>query len=320
MLDVMFYEVFQKEKEALLKFLPRTLNVEFTSNSIQENNQTELNAKVISIRTQSQIPSAWSHDVEGIISRSQGFDHLIQYKEETQCSVSCGFLVDYCAYAVAEQVILNMLMLMRSMKRQLIQFNDFNRENISGKQCREKNILVLGVGVIGLEIVKLAQSLGMNVKGIDIDEKSKDVAYTSLENGIMWADVIVSAVPSTEKTKAMLNYSNLKEAPRIPIIINISRGEVTPIDDMKRLLDENKISGLAMDVYEDEKQLATHLRSGLKTEAIQSVIDLSKEDNVLLTPHNAFNTIESVDTKSKQTSDSIEAFFKNGQFIHMINV
>jgi D-lactate dehydrogenase len=78
---------------------------------------------------------------------------------------------------------------------------------------------------------------------------------------------------------------------------------------MVMLLDEGHVSGLALDVYENESSLAVALRSG------RSDYPLLGRQNVILTPHNAFNTAEAVDRKAKQTIQQIEYFLTNKWFL-----
>ena len=68
-------------------------------------------------------------------------------------------------------------------------------------------------------------------------------------------------------------------------------------------------AALALDVYENESALAVELRSG------KSGFPLLGRSNVILTPHNAFNTAEAVERKAEQTVRQIEHFTQNGRFL-----
>ncbi|MCA9406645.1 MAG: hydroxyacid dehydrogenase, partial [Candidatus Omnitrophica bacterium] len=97
-------------------------------------------------------------------------------------------------------------------------------------------------------------------------------------------------------------------------------GEISPMTDIDRLLKENILAGVAMDVYEDEGKLAAYLRKGAgrgdKNAAI--VERLKTQDNVLFTPHNAFNTRESLKRKAEQSVEALVHFFREGHFPHQI--
>jgi len=318
-LNINFYEVFKEEREALKKALPSDVDVQYFSETIQELKGHQ-SAPLISIRTQSHVPSDWDGKVKAILSRSQGYDHLLKIKETFKSDIALGYLGSYCSRAVAEHVITVMFGLLKKLKSQINHFDDFNRDHLTGVQCLDKNALVVGVGDIGSEIANLLKGIQMNVKGVDIDKKVSNLDYVSLALGIAWADVIICALPLTEQTRGMLNFELLKEAKPSAILINISRGEITPMNDLKRLISENLLAGLALDVYENEKQLANGLRSkeqGLD-EIVEIVGQLKDKENVIFTPHNAFNTDESTKNKAKLSADAFKQFLSHQSFPHQI--
>src|SRR5436190_22079872 len=101
MIDVMFYEVFKEEETALRKFLPKNIRAGFTSKTIQASTGKNVPASIISIRTQSKLPSVWAaQGLKGVLTRSTGYDNLITDRQQTKNTISCGYLGDYCARAV----------------------------------------------------------------------------------------------------------------------------------------------------------------------------------------------------------------------------
>jgi D-lactate dehydrogenase len=302
-MDVLFYEAFEEEIAALRQYLPAHVRAHFTSNTIQEAGDTEPSTELISIRTQSVIPPLWTGKVMGIVSRTTGYDHLVG------CRIPCGYLPHYCSHAVAEQAILLVMALLRKLPAQIAQFPAFHRDGLTGSECAGKKLLVVGVGNIGTEIVKIGQALGMQVHGVDLVEKHASVSYVTLEDGLAWADIIVSAMNLTKDNVCYFSYETLKRAKKGVVFVNIARGEFTPTEDMVLLLDEGHLSGLALDVYENESALAVALRSG------KSGFPLLGRPNVILTPHNAFNTAEAVDRKAKQTIQQIEYFLAHKWFL-----
>ena len=315
--EVVFYEVFDEEQTALKKFLHKMLKAKFFKQTIQESKFAPPLAPVISIRTQSRIPSGWLGNIKAVLTRSQGYDHLQSIKDQ----VACGYLANYSARAVAEHAIMTMMVLQRRLKRQIIHFKKFNRDSLTGSECKDKNALILGVGAIGSEIVRLARALKMNVHGVDLVQKDKKLKYVSLKEGVMWADVIFCALPLTTKTNRLLNYTLLKRVNHGTILINISRGEISPLPDVKRLLDQDILGGLSLDVYPQESFLAAYLR-GAKTKIsadIKIVLNLKDRDNVLFTPHNAFNTQEALKQKAFLSVEAVKQFLKNKKFPHIVS-
>ncbi len=153
-MDVYFYEAFQEEVAALRRYLPAGISAGFSDKTIQETGDWEPDAPLISIRTQSVVPPAWTVKVRGIVSRTTGYDHLVGQK------IPCGYLPHYCSRAVAEQAILLVMALLRKLPQQIAQFPNFHRDGLTGRECAGKRLLVVGVGSIGAEVVKDRASAG----------------------------------------------------------------------------------------------------------------------------------------------------------------
>lgn len=322
MLDIKFYEVFEEEQAALEKVLKGSLVYESTKDTIQEAGDQDLPARVISVRTQSVLPLAWADQLEGILTRSQGYDHLTAYLQASDKNIACGYLPDYCSRAVAEHAVLMMMALLRKFKKQTQQFYQFKRDGITGQECLNRRVLVVGVGKIGSKIVEIAHGLSMDVCGVDCAPTYDGCPYVTLEQGVRWADIIFSAVPLNDETQSMFDYACLSKARAGCLFINISRGEISPIQDLIQLLDEKILAGLSCDVFEHEKQIAVGLRSVAEQKEllITQIEELANRDNVILTPHNAFNTHESVERKAYQSAEALAYFFKNNEFVHSVNI
>lgn len=316
MIDVMFYETFKEEEEAIIKFLPDNIRAKYTDKTIQEDGGQTPPAELICIRTQSRIPDHWVKTVRGILTRSQGFDHLLDFRRECSAVIPLGYLGNYCARAVAEQAVMAMMVLLRKLKKQINNFNTFDRDGLTGLECRGRNVFIAGVGNIGSEIVDIAKGMRMNVKGYDIDQKLEDLPYVSLEEGIGWADVVFCALPLTKETKGLFNYQAFQKAALGLIFVNISRGEISPAEDLRRLIDDRILGGLSLDVYPQETELAHKLRNDQKdmTPTEQMITELSKREQVLFTPHNAFNTVESLEQKASLSVEAVAYYIKHESF------
>ncbi|OGX38399.1 MAG: hypothetical protein A3G91_03265 [Omnitrophica WOR_2 bacterium RIFCSPLOWO2_12_FULL_50_9] len=316
MLDVVFYEMFEEEKEAIKRFLPKDVKAQFIAQTVQGQNKSFPPAKVISIRTQSRIPPSWAPHLKGILTRSQGYDHLASYCRESGIHIPCGYLGDYCSRAVAEQAVIAMMVLLRKLKKQIRVFEIFSRDRLTGAECRGRHALIVGVGCIGAQIVDIAQGLRMEVKGVDIAPKLKDIEYVSLNEGIRWADVVFCACCLTEQTRGMLHYRVLRKARKGLIFINIARGEISPIEDLERLLSEGILGGLSLDVYEQESAVADYFKGHRRSAnaVIKKILKLKDRDGVLFTPHNAFNTQEALEAKARLSAQAVQYFLQKETF------
>jgi D-lactate dehydrogenase len=314
-MDVMFYEVFAEEEQALKSFLPQNLKVGFTKETVPSLGESPP-APLISIRTQSVIPPSWEKKLSGIQSRSTGFDHLIRFKKKAVCDVPCGYLPAYASRSVAEHAFLLVMALLKKFKKQIKQFDVFNRDGITGIEILGRDLLVVGVGQIGKEMVILGRGMGMKVKGVDLVPTMDDLEYVTLQEGIRNADVILCALPLTDLTQRMLDYTVLCQARRGAIFVNIARGEISPAGDLKKLLEEGILGGIGLDVYEDEARFADGLRGGQGTlsQSAKDILSLKESNQVILTPHNAFNTREALQRKARQSAQSIVSFIKEKTF------
>jgi D-lactate dehydrogenase len=315
--DVFFYEAFQEEEIELKALLGDLCTSGFSSLTIQELGHEQPPARLISIRTQSAIPLEWSTLLNGVLSRSTGYDHLLAYRSKIKGHLPLGYLDEYATRAVAEQAILLALALLRKLPQQMEQFKKFERDGLTGAECPGRNLLVVGVGRIGSEIYRIARALGFAVKGVDIVPDKLDVEYVARDEGIAWCDVIVSAMNLTDQNRGYFTYDLMKRAKPGTVFVNIARGEHSPINELNRLLEERRLGGVGLDVYDNEGVLGAALRGAGSSNpaSVESLQRLASYPNVILTPHNAFNTVEAVRRKSQMSVEQIQHFLKHRDFI-----
>ena len=316
MKTVYFYEAFEEEAACLRTYLPEDISAEFSEKTIQELDSPEPPAEIISVRTQSIIPPEWSGKVRAILARTTGYDHMQAYQRLVGHEVPCGHLPLYCARAVAEQAMLLWTALIRKLPLQQAQFETFNRDGLTGRECLGKNLLVVGVGNIGHEVVSIATALGMNVKGIDIVERHAEVEYVDFGKELMHADILVCAMNLTQDNRNYFNYEVLRNCKPGLIFVNISRGECSPAVELVQLIEAGCLGGVGLDVHDNEAALAVSARRGEQQDdpEKQAVERLAGKSNVILTPHNAFNTEEAVQRKSEQSVTQITTFLATGSF------
>ncbi|MBN2281564.1 MAG: hydroxyacid dehydrogenase [Candidatus Marinimicrobia bacterium] len=314
--DVYFYEAFEEEQEQLKNFMPDKIKAGYTWKTIQENGDETPPAGVISLRTQSIIPLSWSRDLKAILSRSTGFDHLLKYKRETDSDVKLGYLPLYCNRSVAEQALTLWMALSRKLPEQMESFKTFHRDGLTGNETEGKTLLVVGVGNIGSEICIIGQGLGMKVLGVDLVEKYPFVEYATFDEAVGQADIIVCAMNLTRENENYFTYEKLSEAKPSALFVNIARGELSYSSELLKLMKAQKLAGIALDVFKDEAKLAVSLRSSepVNSREVDAVKELQKYSNVIFTPHNSFNTQESVVRKSGQSAEQLMQFFETGEF------
>ncbi len=314
--DVFFYEVFDEELESLKEYLPETWRCGFTDQTIQETNHLSPPAQLISIRTQSVIPASWSRQLKGILSRSAGFDHLSRFLETSPSSVATGHLFSYSGRAVAEHATMLWLALLRRLPSQLKSIHSFHRDHLTGRECPGRTLAVFGVGDIGYQVAVIGRALGMKVLGVDIIRKHSDIEYAEKDTAIACADVAVCAMNLNETNDGYFTQEALARLPGGCIFINVARGEFARSSDLVAALEAGRLGGVGLDVYAGESMIATALRNGKAIDHPEYLAfrKLLLRDDVILTPHNAFNTREALARKSLQSVRQIDHFFTHGSF------
>lgn len=315
--DVFFYEAFEEEEKELKKNLPKQIKAGFTWKTIQEYDSENIPATIISLRTQSRIPNSWGKTLEAILSRSTGYDHLLKYQAESGTKCQTGYLPLYCNRAVAEQALTIWMALLRKLPRQIHNFKTFCRDGLTGQETRGKTLLVVGVGNIGSEVIKIGNGLGMTVYGVDLIEKYDFANYVNIEEGLSRADIIVCAMNLTASNVNYFSADRLRQARPGVVFVNIARGELSHSEGLLQLIKDGHLGGLGLDVYNQESDLANQLRTKSQQPGnpeTAAILSLAKHENVILTPHNSFNTKEAVIKKSFQSIEQIVCFMQNGSF------
>ncbi len=317
MTDVYFYEAFEEEADALRSLLPPVISAHYTAATIQESGHKSPPTRLISIRTQSQIPLAWAPQLDAILSRSTGYDHLTAYAAAAKSSLALGYLPLYCHRAVAEQALLMWMALLRRLPRQIAQFRSFHRDGITGSECAGRTLVVVGVGHIGHEVCQIGRALGMHVRGVDRDPSHPDIEYTDIATALPQADVVVSAMDLNSSNGGYFDAAQWRHVKRGAVFVNVSRGELSPSTALLAALEAGQLSGVGLDVFDQEATLAVSLRNGTlgNDPEVAATLALAERDDCILTPHNAFNTAEAILRKSEHSIQQIVAFRERGRFL-----
>lgn len=199
-----------------------------------------------------------------------------------------------------------------------------------GFDLRERTIGVIGTGAIGRYAIKLAKGFDMNVIATDLYPNEKAAQelgfkYVSMEELFAQADVISLHAPMTKENYHMLDKAAFKKMKDGVIIINTARGELIDTEALYRALTSGKVGGAGLDVLEYETSVIhddlylTSAKSQGADSMLRSLINhrLLQLDNVIITPHAAFNSIDAVHRILKTTNDNIDSFLK-GKVINSV--
>ncbi|MBU7594877.1 D-2-hydroxyacid dehydrogenase [Metabacillus halosaccharovorans] len=144
------------------------------------------------------------------------------------------------------------------------------------EELYEKTVLIIGTGAIGNATAKLTQAFGMNVWGVNSDGRTveqydKTYKMSEVKEPLSQADFVISVLPSTDRTKGLLNKEFFQSMKDHAVFINIGRGDVVVEKDLIDVLKTNSSMHAVLDVFETEPLPAEH--------------ELWDMDNVTITPH-----------------------------------
>lgn len=255
-----------------------------------------------------------------VATRSTGFDHIdIDYCKQKGIVVSN--VPTYGAHTVAEHTFALILAISRKLVASVEQAKkgDFSSENLQGFDLAGKTLGVVGTGNIGKNVAEIALSFDMNIlafsRTVSNELVSKGVKYVTLDELLANSDIVTLHLPHTKETEHIVNLSNIEKFKKGAVLINTARGSLVETQSILEGLEKGIFSAVGLDVLEEE----THLKeereflsteflktTDIKTQLINHV--LLTRDNVLITPHNAFNSKEAVEEILKTTVSNIKGY------------
>lgn len=257
-----------------------------------------------------------------ISTRSTGYDH-IDLAACRQKGITVSNVPSYGESTVAEHTFALILSLSRNIHKAYVRTakGDFNLEGLMGFDLKGKTIGVIGAGHIGLHVVKMAKGFGMNVLVFDTRKDSflEEIMmfrYATLDELLGNSDIITLHVPYSEKTRHMINMDNIGRIKKGALLINTSRGGLVEPDALTRALDEGILSGAGLDVLEGEELIKEErelLSKDFPADKMKSLLRnhiLMKRDNVVITPHIAFNSREAVQRILETTAENIIGYLE----------
>ncbi|MBW2985194.1 hydroxyacid dehydrogenase [Candidatus Woesearchaeota archaeon] len=256
-----------------------------------------------------------------IATRSTGFDH-IDLKTCRRRKIVVANVPFYGENTVAEHTFGLILSLSRHIHKSYVRTmrDDFSIEGLTGFDLKGKTLGVIGAGHIGLHVIKIAKGFGMNVLAFDM-HKNKFVAevlgfeYTDLDTLLSKSDIITLHTPLNKYTRHIINKKNIEKIKKGAILINTARGELVDTNALYDALMKKKLAGAGLDVIEGEQMVKEehqrrHKEKHIKWKQLLRDYEIFKMDNVVFTPHNAFNSREAIRRIIDTTIDNIISFAK----------
>ncbi|MAV64233.1 MAG: phosphoglycerate dehydrogenase [Candidatus Marinimicrobia bacterium] len=187
----------------------------------------------------------------------------------------------------------------------------WKRSELVGNELRQKTLGVVGLGKIGREVIKRALGYEMKILGYDpyVNKKlfeSDNINIVDFEELLEKSDYITVHVPLIDSTRSLFNYEVMSKMKSSARIINVARGGIINEADLVKVLDEGKISGAAIDVFENEP--------------LNHDNPLIKARNILLTPHLGASTFEAKEGVSTSICNQVVDFLKDDKMSNAINL
>lgn len=187
--------------------------------------------------------------------------------------------------AVAELVLGLMFAMARQIPRgdRAIRNDEWLKKQLKGTELKGKYLGIIGLGNIGKRLARLARGINMNIIGYDVvpidPEFVKEVGLmkTDLDTLLQSSDYVSIHVPLLDSTYHLLDSKKMSMMKNTARIINTSRGGVVDEDALYEALNNGKLGGAALDVFEKEPVVGNKLAT---------------LDNVVLTPHIGAQTKE----------------------------
>ena len=202
------------------------------------------------------------------------------------------------AIAVAELTIGLMLALARQLPRanSLLHAGKWEKKSLQGAELRGKQLAILGLGRVGLEVARRAKAFGMELLGHDpfvapAVARENGVRLCSMDELFRGADFLTLHVGLTPQTTGIINPKTLATMRKNVRIVNCARGELIDDAALVEALKSGQVAGAALDVFSHEP-LKDSPYFGL--------------DNVILTPHIAGSTGEAQEAVGVQIAMQVK--------------
>ncbi|QQG43857.1 MAG: hydroxyacid dehydrogenase [Candidatus Roizmanbacteria bacterium] len=321
-MNITFLELEEWEKPMLRNnFSGHSLNFyeeALTQNNLQLIIKTEILSPFIYSTLSKDILSQLPN-LKLIATRSTGFDHIdVNYCKErgiTVCNVPT-----YGVNTVAEHTFSLILALSKKIVPSVenTRQGNFDLDGLRGIELANKTLGIIGLGHIGLRVAEIGRCFKMKIIAYtphpNID-KAQGVTFCDLTSLLSTSDFITLHVPATPDSNHLINKENIKLLKKGSFLINTARGVVVETEAILWALEQGILGGVGLDVLEEECVLKEEREllskdflktCNLKTQLLNHVL-LTKK-NVIVTPHNAFNSYEALQEILDTTVINIENF------------
>lgn len=255
--------------------------------------------------------SQFPDTVKLIVEAGTGYNN-IDLKGAKERGITVCNIPAYSTERVAHTVIMMILNFASTMQKQIGMLAKGDRSNftqhlqVSHTEVNGKTLGVIGAGHIGMEVIKVAKALGMNILVHTRTPKADGdgIRYVSLDELLENSDYITLHCPLNDQTKHIINKEAIGKMKPSAVIVNTGRGPLINEADLCEALLSKRIAGAGLDVQEVEPPAEDS--------------PLYTLDNVIITPHMGWKGLETRQRLVGIIRDNVQAFFK-GEPINVVS-
>jgi D-lactate dehydrogenase len=307
---IAFFEVEEWEKEYIRKNL-KGFSIQFFDGPLSDKNISKVkNSECLGIFIYSKITKEILDKLPKlkiIATLSTGFDHIDLDECARRNIIVCN-VPFYGENTVAEHTFALILALSRkifqSIKR--TKGGNFSYDGLRGFDLKGKTIGLIGTGHISAHVARIAYGFEMKILGYDMNQdpelvKNYGLKYVDMNTLLKGSDIVSLHLPLNDKTRYTISKKNITLMKPTALLINTARGGLIETDALAKALQNKRIGGAGLDVLEEEsiikeeRQLLSEQFT--PTYNMQTLLEnhiLMQLDNVIITPHNAFNSEEAL--------------------------
>jgi len=265
-----------------------------------------------------------------VATRSTGFDHI----DLNACAargIGVSNVPSYGENTVAEHTFALMLALSRKIPQSYarVRGGNYSPEGLTGFDLKGKTLGVIGAGRIGLNVIKIARGFGMQVLAHDARRNPflaelLNYSYVSLNELLAASDVVTLHMPFSQELHHFLDRNKFARMKPGALFINTARGRLVDTNALLEALESGHLGGAGLDVIEgeeliqEERQLLDEHQSLEQLQTVLRTHVLFRRENVIFTPHNAFNSQEALRRILDTTVENILAL-QDGRPINVVS-
>lgn len=325
-MNITFFEIEDWEKNYLEQKLAGQV-LKFYSGMLDESTvESAKHTDILSVFIYSEINKEVLRmlpDLKLIVTRSTGFDH-IDIEECKRRNIAVCNVPSYGENTVAEHTFALILSLSRNLYRATIKrlTSDFSIKGLRGFDLKGKTLGVVGTGRIGLHVIRIAKGFDMRVLAYDINQNQLlsevlGFTYAPLEQLMAESQIVTLHIPYNRHTHHLINAEKFKLMQKGGYLINTARGAIVDTTALIEALSNGTLAGAGLDVLEGEefiKEETAVLYEFDKPEVLSVIAKnelVLRRQNVIYTPHIAFDSQEALERILETTVKNIENFLTN---------